>query len=315
MQRVRVCDAQHADMTVHPPYRGRFAPTPSGPLHLGSLLTALASWLHVRSAGGEWLLRVDDLDTERCKPQHTVQILQQLEQHGLYWDGSPRYQSRHVDEYAAALERLQSTDQVYACNCTRARLRLLTRTADEEPVYDGHCRGLQLPHARHALRLRVGAREVSFDDGIQGPQRCQLQTDVGDFVLRRRDGVHGYQLACAVDEHAQRITQVVRGADLLGSTFRQLHVLDTLGFARPAYRHLPVLTDRRGSKLSKQNHATPISAHAAGESLWQCLAWLGQAPPQALRRAPAQELIAWALPHWRPDRLPHATCIKVEQYP
>ncbi len=321
MRRVRVCDFHHVALSAtaptqgSPPYRGRFAPTPSGPLHLGSLLTALASWLHARSAGGQWLLRIDDLDRERCKPEHAARILLQLEQHGLHWDGAPRYQSSHLNDYEAALDQLLAAARIYACDCTRARLRLLRSVKDDEPIYDGHCRARHLPFAGHALRMHVGAHRTCFEDGIQGPQACHPERDLGDFVLRRRDGVPGYQLACAVDEQAQRITEVVRGADLLGSTFRQLQVIDALAYARPAYRHLPVLLDALGRKLSKQNHAAPLTADTAGSNLWQCLQWLGQSPPTTLQHAPATELIAWGLAHWQMQRLPRTPCIKVEQTP
>jgi glutamyl-Q tRNA(Asp) synthetase len=315
MPTAHVCDAQHATMTAHPRYRGRFAPTPSGPLHLGSLLTALASWLFARSAGGEWLLRIDDLDRQRCKTEHRDRILQQLELHGLDWDGAIYLQSQHLSEYAAALDRLRLAGRVYACDCTRARLRAIADGADDEPLYDGHCRQRKLDWTDCALRMRVDARELRFDDAGLGPQRCLFENGVGDFVLRRRDGVTGYQLACAVDEQLMGITEVVRGADLLGSTFRQLQVIDALDWPRPAYRHLPVLVDKRGQKLSKQNHAPPIMEDAAAQNLWHCLRWLGQKPPTELLRAPAHELTAWALAHWDPERLALAACIEVEQYP
>lgn len=302
-------------MTVHPRYRGRFAPTPSGPLHLGSLFTALASWLFARSLDGEWLLRIDDLDRQRCRPEHQSRILQQLEQHGLEWDGPVYFQSQHRSDYTAALDHLREQGRVYACDCSRARLRKLVSAADEEPLYDGHCRRRNLGGSHCALRMRVDPRELRFNDGGFGPRQCHFENGVGDFVLCRRDGIPGYQLACAVDEHLMGITDVVRGADLLGSTFRQLQVLAALDWPRPAYRHLPVLVDRRGRKLSKQNHAAPITDDAAGENLWQCLQWLGQRPPTALRAAPAPELIAWALANWHPERIGSVECIEVEQYP
>jgi glutamyl-Q tRNA(Asp) synthetase len=225
------------------------------------------------------------------------------------------YQSQHRAEYEAALDRLRATGRTYACDCTRARLRTLRHVAGDEPRYDGRCRHRDLPGERHALRMHVDAPYLDFDDGGLGPQACALQSAVGDFVLRRRDGIPGYQLACAVDEQIMGITEVVRGADLLASTFRQLHILDALGWQRPAYRHLPVLVDRQGCKLSKQNHAPPIAQHCAGRNLFKCLQWLGQQPPAELLAAPASALTAWALAHWQPGRIPRTPCIEVEQTP
>lgn len=304
-----------ADLTAFSasPYRGRFAPTPSGPLHLGSLLTALASWLQARAASGQWLLRIDDLDRERCVPEMDATILHQLEAHALHWDEAPRYQSRHVGDYDAALNRLRAGDRTYACRCTRARLAADSRAGPDGPVYSGACRSLRLDVAGNALRLSAGQGRIGFHDAWQGEQSRDLASEVGDFVLQRRDGVAGYQLACAVDEHMQGISEVVRGADLLGSTFRQIHVMDLLGYPRPAYRHLPVLIGADGRKLSKQNHAAPLSPAAAGNNLWLCLCWLAQDPPSALRAAPPGELLEWGLAHWNPDRITPGPCIKVEQ--
>lgn len=296
-------------------YRGRFAPTPSGPLHLGSLLTALASWLCARAAGGDWLLRIDDLDTARCNPTHTARILRQLESHGLHWDEAPRYQSQHIDAYAAALVRLQATGLLYACDCSRARLRRTSTAGPDGPVYDGHCRARRLPFHGHALRMHTGTATENFEDGWQGRQRCRLSEATGDFVVRRRDGIAGYQLACAVDEQAQRITEVVRGADLLGSTFMQRHVAAALGIGSPRYRHLPVLLGDDGRKLSKQNHARAIDDADAARQLHRCLRLLGQTPPSALNGAPVGELLGWARQSWRPMQVPRVLGLKVEPAP
>lgn len=296
-------------------YRGRFAPTPSGPLHLGSLLTALASWLCARTVGGVWLLRVDDLDRERCDPASTAQILGQLDAHGLHWDETPRYQSEHLEAYMAALECLRVEGRLYACDCSRTQLRERGQPGREGRVYDGRCRQRQRALAAHAWRLRVDPQERSFEDGWQGRQHCRMDVEIGDFAVRRRDGTIAYQLACAVDEHAQAITDVVRGADLLASTFMQLQVSSALGFNAPAYRHLPVLVTEDGRKLSKQNHAPPIEIQAAASNLCRCLQWLGQAPPDRLHTASVAEVLGWALAHWQADRVPRTTCIKVERAP
>lgn len=263
------------------PYRGRFAPTPSGPLHLGSLLTALASWLDARHHHGAWLLRIDDLDRARCPRGTDAAILRQLEAHGLHWDEAPRYQSAHVDEYRAALGRLEQAGLSYACACSRARLKRDTLPGPDGPVYAGTCREAGHDRRHHALRARMPERALCFDDARQGRACRHLAREVGDFVVRRADGQVAYQLACAVDEPAQGITHVVRGADLLASTFCQRWLQQQLGLASPCHAHLPVLVDERGRKLSKQNRAAPVESRAAAGNLRQCLALLGQALPQA----------------------------------
>lgn len=269
------------ETTPRPRYRGRFAPTPSGPLHLGSLLTALASWLDARHRGGAWLLRIDDLDRARCPPGTDAAILRQLEAHGLHWDEAPRYQGAHVDEYRDALRRLGQAGHTYACTCSRARLKRDARPGPDGPVYPGTCREAGHGPRRHALRARLPELELCFDDAWQGRACRQLAGEVGDFVVRRADGQVAYQLACAVDEHAQGITDVVRGADLLGSTFCQRWLQQQLGLLPPRHAHLPVLVDSRGRKLSKQNRAAPVEARAAARNLRHCLALLGQPVPAA----------------------------------
>ncbi|QHS09879.1 tRNA glutamyl-Q(34) synthetase GluQRS [Sinimarinibacterium sp. NLF-5-8] len=286
-------------------YRGRFAPTPSGPLHLGSLLTALAGWLCARRARGLWHLRIDDLDQARCASQSVEQILHQLEAHGLTWDGPIRYQHDHLPEYQAALQTLIDQQQVYACQCSRAQLARRLCCGADAAHYDGHCRNLGLPFSDHALRARLRRQAITYVDGWQGVQPSGDIRALGDFVLKRRDGVFSYQLSCAVDEIALGITEVVRGADLMDSTLAQLWVLDALAAPRPAYRHLPVLTDPgSGQKLSKQNHAVPLDCNLAGENLWRCLFYLRQSPPAQLRHAPVQTILQWAVHAWQPQKVP-----------
>jgi glutamyl-Q tRNA(Asp) synthetase len=291
-------------MTSQRSYRGRFAPTSSGPLHLGSLLTALASWLQARSAGGAWLLRIDDLDSERCRPEHAGTIQRQLEAHGLLWDEPPRLQSRHLPEYEAAFERLRDLGLVYPCACTRAQLAQDSLPGIDGPVYAGTCRDRAVVSGRPSWRLRVGRGALRLHDPWQGELDRDLAADIGDFVLRRADGQIGYQLACVVDEAAQGISEVVRGADLIGSSFRQLHLQHLLRLPSPAYRHLPVLAGADGRKLSKQNHARPVEAAAAAASLQHCLELLNQAPPAALRGAAVAEVLRWGLAHWDAEAVP-----------
>lgn len=293
-------------------YRGRFAPTPSGPLHMGSLLTALASYVHARAQHGQWLLRIDDLDTLRCVAGAEAMIRQQLEAHGLLWDEPPRYQSQHLAQYSDAFIRLEQQAQLYPCTCTRAQLASRSLPGPDDPVYDGHCRQVHIAGKPHAIRLHTSNTSLQFVDGWQGLQVRQMATEVGDFVVRRADGLFTYQLACAVDEASQGITEVVRGADLLGSTFRQLYVQQRLGLYRSSYRHLPVLIDTTGRKLSKQNQAQALDASRAGRNLFQCLQWLNQAPPQMLQTGGVNTILAWAIEHWQPHAVPRQQHLAVE---
>jgi len=285
-------------------YRGRFAPTPSGPLHLGSLLTALASYLQARSAGGVWLLRIDDLDTERSRPEHIDAILHQLEAHQLHWDEPPRLQSRHVAEYETAFEGLHDLGLLYPCSCTRVQLARNSLPGIDGAVYAGTCRDHAALGERVAWRLRAGDGELQMSDAWQGQLGRSLRHDIGDFVVRRADGHIGYQLACVVDEAVQGISEVVRGADLIGSSFRQMRLQALLGLPTPAYRHLPLLLDGEGRKLSKQNHAQPVTSTGAGDNLHYCLQLLGQAPPPMLRGAAAAEVMQWGQVHWNAQTIP-----------
>jgi glutamyl-Q tRNA(Asp) synthetase len=288
-------------------YRGRFAPTPSGPLHLGSLVTAVAGWLQARRAAGAWLLRIDDLDRARCPRGADAEILRQLEAHGLTWDETPRYQAAHVAEYRAALERLGARGSLYRCACTRATLKATALAGADGPVYAGTCRSRS--SGRGSQRLRTGTGPLCIEDGWLGRQCRDLERDVGDIVVQRADGQVAYQLASVVDEQAQRITEVVRGLDLLGSTFQQRWIQSVLGLPPPACRHLPVLVDEHGRKLSKQNHAPAVDAARPGENLWLTLALLGQAPPAPLRRAAVAEVLGWGLAHWDAAKVPRSAQI------
>jgi glutamyl-Q tRNA(Asp) synthetase len=295
-------------MTSVGKYRGRFAPTPSGQLHLGSLLTALASYLAAKSRGGEWLLRIDDLDAPRCPPGAAARILRQLEAHGLTWDAAVRYQSAHLPEYRQAREELARSGLLYGCRCTRALLRRQSGEGPDGPVYPGTCRDCGLPTEGLAQRVRLPVEPLCFEDLSRGRLCRDLASEVGDFVVWRADSGPAYQLACAVDEAAQEITEVVRGADLLGSTFRQLWLLDRLGLARPAYRHLPVVVDEQGRKLSKQNRARPLDGREAAANLRRCLEWLGHPPPAEL--GSVGDLLQWGASHWDAARIPRTAQIR-----
>lgn len=279
---------------------GRFAPTPSGPLHMGSLVTAVGSFLAARTAGGRWVIRVDDLDSARNQADAETTILRQLEAHGLEWDGTIRRQSDHLPEYLAALTGLRRQGRLYACRCTRIELARMSLPGPDELVYSGVCRDRNLGESGAALRIRVPPELLRLDDIARGPIVRVLDRDVGDFVLRRRDGQIAYQLACAVDEAAQGITEVVRGADLLGSSFRQIHLMHCLGLPVPSYRHLPLVLDSAGRKLSKQNHAQALDLQRPAANLVWALAFLGQPVPAVLQQGSAHEILAYASIHWSP---------------
>ncbi len=285
-------------------YRGRFAPSPTGPLHLGSLVAALGSWLDARSQHGQWLVRMEDLDRPRVSQEHADDILRTLERFGLDWDGPVLYQGQRDDSYQTALEQLLSRDMLFSCTCTRRELADSTPGIDG-PVYPGTCRGSPaLRPQKHALRVKVDTREWSFTDRVQGEHRQVLSRDVGDFILRRSDGLFAYQLAVVVDDAEQGITDVVRGADLLSSTPRQIYLQQLLGYPTPRYAHLPVLTSDAGDKLSKQNHADPITAFQPEMALATCLQLLGHDPPAGLPENGKTALLAWAVEHWQIARIP-----------
>ena len=242
-------------------YVGRFAPTPSGPLHQGSLVAALGSFLDARQSVGRWLLRIDDLDPPREVAGATDTILRQLDRHGLHWDGPVFHQRDRAPAYRQALEQLrrQHPAAVFACDCSRARLggQGMRRGAGGMPLYPGYCRDRDRVPEPYAWRLRAEGR-VGFHDRVQGDYAQRLEDAVGDFVLRRRDGLFAYQLAVVVDDADQGVNQVVRGADLIDNTPRQILVQRHLGIPTPAYAHLPVARNAAGDKLSKQTHAPPL---------------------------------------------------------
>ena len=272
------------------PYIGRFAPSPSGPLHFGSLVAALASWLDARAAGGRWLVRVEDLDRPQVQPGAADGILRTLERLGLYWDGEVVFQSRRSALYEQALARLRDT---YLCGCSRREIAdsAVSLATDGAQVYPGTCRA-GLPAGRNARALRVRVQGmISFADRVQGLLKQDLERGVGDFVLRRADGQFAYQLAVVVDDADQQVTDVVRGADLLDSTPRQIYLQRLLGLATPRYLHVPVAIDARGEKLSKHAGARPIDR----EDLQRALRFLGQ---------PESATLDDAVRSWNPARVP-----------
>lgn len=279
------------------PYRGRFAPSPTGPLHLGSIVAALASFLDARANGGRWLVRMEDLDPPRESPGAADLILRTLEQLQLHWDEPVLYQSTRSDAYRAALECLREQDLVYACRCSRLELGGST-------VYPGTCRNLGLEHtAGTALRCRVPHARLDFTDLLQGRQSQQLDTEVGDFVLLRKDGYFAYQLAVVVDDGWQGITDVVRGCDLLDSTPRQLFLQHCLQLPQPRYAHIPLVINAQGQKLGKQQYSPAVDTTRPATVIWHALALLGQQPEPAWQRESPASLLQWAIAHWQPGRL------------
>jgi glutamyl-Q tRNA(Asp) synthetase len=285
-------------------YVGRFAPSPSGSLHFGSLVAAVGSFLEARRHGGRWLLRIEDVDTPRAVAGAAEAIIATLARFGFEWDGDVGWQSARREAYAAALTRLQAAGHAYPCACSRREVADSALARDGSPRYPGTCRD-GLPAGRAVRAWRVNAQGVvRFDDAIQGPQREDLAADIGDFIVRRADGLYAYQLAVVVDDAEAGVTHVVRGADLLESTGRQILLQRLLGLPQPAYAHLPVATSAAGEKLSKQTRAPALDAAGAPATLFAALAFLGQQPPAPLERAPLAEVWAWALAHWRLDRVP-----------
>ena len=290
-------------------YRGRFAPSPTGPLHLGSLIAALGSFLEARTRGGEWLVRMEDIDTPRVVPGAGDEILRALEACGMQWDGTVVHQSERTPAYHAAIHALAQRGLIYPCACSRREIADSAIHGIEGHVYPGTCReGLPARRAR-ALRLRTRDAHVRFDDALQGSVSQDLGADVGDFVLYRSDGIYAYQLAVAIDDAEQGITDVVRGADLLQSTPRQVYLQRLLDLPQPRYLHLPVAVNVNGEKLSKQTKASPIDRERPVATMIEALRFLGQSPPEGLKQAKARDVLQWAVEHWRAGAIPHTRAL------
>jgi len=286
-------------------YIGRFAPSPSGELHFGSLLAAVAGFLDARSNKGHWLLRIEDLDPVREPPQAAEQILRILEAFQLHWDGPVLYQSQRQHAYQEALEQLTRLDLVYPCNCSRQTIRAMGG------IYDGRCRAVGSPRKPCALRLQVPDRIITFHDLIQGPQQQHLHTESGDFVILRKDSLFAYQLAVVVDDGFQQISHIVRGCDLLDSTPRQICLQNLLDLPEPVYAHIPIAVNEQGQKLSKQHFAEPIQASQASRFLYQALLFLGQNPASELADAPPSEQLAAAVERWDIQAVPKLANIRI----
>ncbi len=294
------------------PYRGRFAPTPSGLLHFGSMVAAVGSYLDARAHGGTWALRIDDLDAPRVVPGSVDSILRCLEAFHMAWDGKVVFQSGRLDAYRAALDELRARQMLYPCACSRKAIGDTAMAGVDGPVYPGTCReGLAPGRTARAWRVRCAGTIIEFEDQLQGLVRQDLERDIGDFVLLRADRIIAYHLACVVDDDAQGITHVVRGADLLTSTPRQIHLQRLLGLATPEYLHLPIAHNAQGEKLSKQTLAQAVEPDRAAIVLANVLGFLNHTPPEAIRTGGVRELWDWALENWHRDRLPRESGMRV----
>ncbi len=280
------------------PAAGRFAPSPTGPLHLGSLIAALGSYLIARKTGRRWLLRIDDLDRPRVVAGAADGIIRLLEELGFAWDAAPVWQSQRDARYTEALQQLKQEGLVYPCSCTRKDVLASAPHAGEEgPIYPGTCRsGPAGSRQQLAWRLRVAREPISFCDGLNGNWQQNLEDEIGDFVLFRSDGIFAYQLATVVDDLDSGIDQVVRGADLLGSTARQIYLYRLLNQKSPEYTHLPLLLGSDGEKISKRHSEVGIvTAENSSEMMQLALLFLNQPFPAGLAGAPAAEMLNWAL--------------------
>ncbi|MBI1174579.1 MAG: tRNA glutamyl-Q(34) synthetase GluQRS [Sideroxydans sp.] len=285
-------------------YRGRFAPSPTGPLHFGSLIAAVGSYLEAKYHDGKWLVRMEDLDTPRSIAGAADGILRTLEGFGLFWDEAVLYQSQRTAAYEEALHELQRIGAAYPCACTRREIADSALHGIDGQIYPGTCRhGIAAGRTGRAWRVRTDNQPVAFNDALQGRIIQHLECEIGDFVVKRADGLFAYQLAVVVDDAFQNITHVVRGADLLTSTPRQIHLQHLLRLPTPHYMHLPIAVNQAGEKLSKQTLAAPVETGKPAAALWHALAFLQQQPPQELQQADLETIWQWAHRNWRNETL------------
>jgi len=281
------------------PYIGRFAPSPTGPVHIGTLIAAVGSYLQAKTNNGEWLIRMEDVDTTRKVEGSDIEILDTLEAFGFEWDGEIIYQSTQNRHYEKALEQLIALSLVFPCTCTRKQL-----TSSNSSIYPGTCRNKTLPNNdEHALRLSARNITIEFDDLVMGKQSQNIAQRCGDFVIKRRDGLFAYQLAVVVDDALQNITEIVRGSDLLDSTPRQIYLQQLLGYPTPAYCHLPLAVDNDGNKISKSEGATKVDIKNREKQMCDVLEFLGQNPPAGLSDSNINDIWKWSIDNWNINRV------------
>jgi glutamyl-Q tRNA(Asp) synthetase len=285
--------------TSNPYYRGRFAPTPSGPLHFGSLVAAVGSYLEARSHHGEWHLRIDDLDPLRVAPGAIHAILRTLEALGFQWDGPVLFQSQRIAAYHAALHQLRKAGAIYPCGCSRSEIDAIAARGSEGPVYPGTCRnGMASDRRARSWRMRLEQAQIELEDRLLGPQSIDLARDAGDFAVYRADGVYAFHLASSIDDAELAMTDIVRGVDLLESSARQMYVMSVLGWAPLRYTHLPIAVDETGVKLSKQTGARPVSEAQPVATLCAALRFLNQNLPPDLEGASLDRFWEHAAGNW-----------------
>jgi glutamyl-Q tRNA(Asp) synthetase len=288
---------------------GRFAPSPTGPLHFGSLIAALASYCEAKTQGGKWLVRMEDLDKPREVAGAADHILKTLETFGFEWDGEVIYQSHRNHLYQEALNQLQAASLIYKCDCSRKEIADSAEHGIDGLIYPGICRHKEALRTPSASRVIVDAKPILFTDAIQGSIEQTLAQDVGDFVLKRADGLYSYQLAVVVDDFEQGVTHILRGADLLNSSPRQIYLQQLLRYPTPEYAHIPIANNANNEKLSKQTLAPAIDGSQASTLLKQALAFLGQDPPMDLVQCNPTEILQWAKQHWDIKKIPHQRSI------
>ena len=286
-------------------YIGRFAPTPSGPLHFGSIIAALGSYLQARINQGKWLVRIDDIDQSRSIPGIDKLILDQLERLGLFWDETVVYQSQRHELYQDAIDRLEYLNCIFPCACSRKDL--------SEKSYPGTCRkGIKTGNSGRAIRIKTNNNEIGMDDQLQGYYAQLLESEVGDFIIKRSDGFYADHLAVVVDDAEQKVTDIVRGVDLLDSTPRQVYLQRLLEVNTPSYLHLPIAVDKTGRKISKTNKAESINANNPGTTLFAVLNFLGQAPPVDIMDSDVESLLNWSIQNWDINSIPKQKEIKID---
>jgi glutamyl-Q tRNA(Asp) synthetase len=294
-------------------YIGRFAPSPTGPLHFGSLIAALASFLDARAANGRWHLRIDDVDTTRTRQASIASIPFTLESLGLYWDGPIQRQNEHRDRYEAALQTLVQAQRAYPCACSRRDIAAVASRGPTGMIYPGTCRdGLAIDRKPRSWRFRVDTEIISFTDQHAGAQRIDLASQVGDFVIKRGDGLHAYHLAMVIDDAALGVNHIVRGGDLLAASAPQIALQKAFGFREPKYLHLPIANGPNGRKLSKTNGAPALELAKPAQVIAAALDFLGQSLPENAASQPHDWLINWAIAHWHPQQLPDVHSNDVE---
>ena len=300
-------------LTVCQMYIGRFAPSPTGPLHFGSLIAAVASYCEAKTHHGQWLVRMEDLDKPREAKGAASTILQQLEAFGFEWDGAVLYQSQRTSYYADALEILNNRHQTYPCTCTRKEIADSTsHMGIDGLIYPGTCLKYAIKaNVPVAWRIKTAAQIITFNDAIQGKICQNLKEDIGDFILKRADGLFAYQLAVVVDDAAQGITHVVRGADLLDSTPRQIYLQQLLNYSTPNYAHVPVACNDAGEKLSKQTLASPLDTSKTVINLIAAFNFLGQSVPSDLANEDKDAIWHWALRNWQLSKIAKAKALKL----